>query len=326
MFNLRKKLDEYYEEAGKEDKLIFQLSKGQYNLQFKIRDTLVFKENNTPLPESPKLKQRIFKNAYLYYILGIGTMLTLVLHFSKAIKNEHYCWNDFFNNKTNLCVMADHTIVWHKYGSRLIPTIEQNINSEADYISYLQEHPNDSIKLADYTLFSKMAPFSIKTLTEWFLQNKSNFSLRLESRFEIDEIRDNNLLYIGQFKTMNTSDAIFLKNSTMFKVNSNLNGFIVDKENKEVEYNPAFKSGVQNKDYAMVSFMQLENRRKALFFVSNNDIGTMAVVNNFTDKEWLKGFYKNLPDYSSYFNALFEVSGVRRTEISCELVELEIIE
>ena len=42
--------------------------------------------------------------------------------------------------------------------------------------------------------------------------------------------------------------------------------------------------------------------------------------------DYLKSFYKKLPSEASYFNALFKVEGVERTDATCELVELEIIE
>ena len=75
----------------------------------------------------------------------------------------------------------------------------------------------------------------------------------------------------------------------------------------------------------MVSYNPLSNGKNALYFVSNNDIGVMATVRNFTDEKWLKEFAKQFPDESKHFNALFEVSGLQRTDVSCKLVELEVL-
>lgn len=60
--------------------------------------------------------------------------------------------------------------------------------------------------------------------------------------------------------------------------------------------------------------------------MSNYDIGVMATLRNLTNKVWLKEFYKKLPSKKNNFNALFKVSGIHRTDVSCELLELEVIE
>lgn len=318
MYNLRKKLEEYYDSSGKEDELKFELKKGQYNLEFDSRDKNA--------PESLKDKRSKKVRAWIIGVAlaaAVVTVLFVANWFSKMVDNDLYCWKAFFEkNADNICVMADQTMVYHWIDGEKVPRIIFGVNNQNDFIKYMKENPEDTIQLADYTLFSKMAPFSVQHLTQWFSSNKSNFSLRLETRFQTDELRDNNILYIGQYKTMDTSNALFLKNSKKFEGSTNLNGFILNKDGKEKRFLAHSENNVRT-EYAMVSFMKLESGRVALYFVSNNDIGVMATVNNFTKKEWLEDFYKNLPAGSEYFNALFEVSGLGRTEIECELVELE---
>lgn len=314
MYNLRKKLKEYYTTSGKNDDLIFIVEKGQYNLQFQEKNT----QNDTKL----KATRSTF-NKKILWGSSIFTLLLIVFFISKNIfKEDLYCWNDFFKSSSNICVMADQTMIYKTIGAERFATMNLYINNPSDFINHLEKYPKDSIKLADYTLFSKMAPFSVKNLTEWFIRHNSDFSLRLESLYEMDEIRTNNLIYIGQYKTMETSKSIFLKDSKRFKNNTNIDRFTVTTGGKEVIYKPKVTNGVMS-EYALVSYMELENGKKGLFFVSNNDIGVMATINNFMNKKWLANFYKNLPANKKYFNALFEVKGVNRTEINCKLVEFE---
>lgn len=319
MFNLRKKLEEYYKSSGIDDELKFTLTKGQYNLQF---------DGNTPAISSGKANKQ--KNGQIWIKrIAIATVVVAVLFVAylhtTTSDNEKYCWKPFFEkNADNICIMADQIMIYHYINEEKIPRIIFGINSESDFIDYIKKHTTDSLQLADYTLFSKMAPYSVKTLTEWFLRHKSKFSLRLETHFQTDELRDNNILYIGQFKTMNTSKALFLKNSKKFSVAQRMGGFMVTKDGEQTKYVAHSENNVRT-EYAMVSFMKLESGKNALFFVSNNDIGVMATVNNFTKKEWLEQFYKNLPANTEYFNALFEVSGLGRTEIDCKLIEYEVM-
>ncbi|MGY6649755.1 hypothetical protein [Wenyingzhuangia sp. IMCC45574] len=313
MYNLRKKLDEYYQQEGLKDSLIFTIHKGQYNLTFE-RITTESKQVTAPT------KQLGIKK--IISLTTLSLLLITLICFLFRTKETNYCWHTFFNSSNNICVVADHTFVYKKVDNEFIPTINQYINSEADFFKYTKENPQDTLKLTNYTLFSKMAPFSIKTLTAWFLKNNSDFNVRLESKLTADELKDNNIFYIGQFKTMNVSSSIFLKNSHVFSYKEN--GFVVSKKDNQKLYSATFDTK-SSKDYAIVSYFELENGKKALYFVSNNDIGVTGTVNNFTNPEWLSSFFRKLPNENSYFNALFEVNGIQRREINSKLIELEIV-
>ena len=52
----------------------------------------------------------------------------------------------------------------------------------------------------------------------------------------------------------------------------------------------------------------------------------MATLSKFTDENWLKEFQCKLGGKKKHFNALFKVSGLQRTELSCKMVALELIE
>lgn len=324
IYNLRKRLKEYYLADGANEPLRFEIKKGQYNLTFTTPLAPSAAEVPAPVSNSEHLHFSVSKR--VLYGLGIALFVLLSVGIYASLPKTQYCWSAFMaKDANNICVMADQMIFHQKQASGIYPIIIKDINSESDFIKYLDQHNTDSVRLADYTLFSKMAPYSIQRLTQWFSQQGSSFSLRLETKFEIDELRNSNVIFIGQSKTMNTSRAIFLKNSKCFKKNPLSHGYIVKGKSKELRYRSSRKDNIRT-EYAMVSYFELETGQKALYFVSNNDIGTMATVNNFTNPVWLQKFYEQLPAPTSYFNALFKVSGTRRTETASELVELEVVE
>ena len=101
-------------------------------------------------------------------------------------------------------------------------------------------------------------------------------------------------------------------------------GFKFKNDTSEKVYNTIFEQN-GNIEYAMVSYNSYSPGKKALFFVSNNDIGVIATVRNFTNPKWLSSFGHQLPKSTQYFNALFEVSGIQRNDTNCKLVALEIV-
>lgn len=222
-----------------------------------------------------------------------------------------------------MVVVSDHFIV-SKTDSLGKPQdlIKSGINNTTDLKSFLSKNQNTKLEPTDYTLLSKMAPFGVKTLSEWFLDNNSNFYLKLESTLSFNDYKNNDIVFIGQFKSMNISRSLFLKSSKVFSTYQD--GFKYTNNNTNKVYNTQHNN-LGKVEYAMVSFSSYGNEKQALYFVSNNDIGVMATLNLFTNTEWLKQFEQQLPNKHSYFNALFEVSGLQRTDVSCRLVELEVL-
>lgn len=71
-------------------------------------------------------------------------------------------------------------------------------------------------------------------------------------------------------------------------------------------------------DYAMVTKVAGKNHNSYLLFMSEHDFGNLGTIKYFTDKEKLKNLYQEIN--SNYFECLFEVTGVIRTDFSTDLI------
>ena len=313
MFYLRKKLKEYYAKEGRDDAIVFVLEKGQYNLSFGTSQDINIQEQVIILPKMPVL------------IGGsLAVLIILALAFSDYIfVQKVYCWQPFFDaGDNNRLIVADHYMVQHKEEGRRIKMSAsiRGVYNDQDFAEYLKAHPEEPFTVANFTFLSKMAPYAIHQLSRWFFAHQSDFAIGLESEFDFENIRNSNYIYIGQAKTMNASKALFLKNSNMFSVE--YDGFIIHRDGRDSLFasNPI---DADFEEFVMVSYTQLVGNNRALFFVSDHDIGVMSTVRRFTDPVWLENFYDQMPTASSHFNALFVVRGVRRNDMSCELIALE---
>ncbi len=316
MYNLRKKLKAYYAGSGKEDEVIFSLKKGSYNLTFAPRPQA--KLSAPAEPSKPR-----FPKSYLFF--GIFALLALasVLVYPSFIQDSAYCWEAFMEDDAhNLCVLADQVMLFEPGGGKgnLITKLE--VNSLAELEAYKREHPEEELHMTDFTFFTKAIPYALQPLSRWFYEHGQDFSPLPESEFRYPETKRNNIIYLGQFKTMSVSKEVFLKNSKVFSLTRG--HFVAEEEGKKVHYRPEFGEGVRS-EYAMVSYFPLNNSHKALYFVSNHDIGTIATVRRFVDPDFLEQFYQSLPSKDAYFNALFKVEGISRTDVSCDLVKLEVL-
>lgn len=317
MYKLRKKLATYYSDHSTKHNVIFAIEKGQYNLSF-ISQKEFYQDKTKPEIRIPisRLKQ---------FVVVLLVMFASIFAFKTYQNHTPTIWKSYMKKGAdNLLIISDQYMLMatNEFGEKHA-TMYRQINSDKDLFQFKKENPNRKIENTDFTLMSKMAPYATKRLDEWFMDNNSNFGLQLESKLSYDEIRDNNIVFVGQFKTMSTSSSLFLKNSKIFSIYDD--GFKCSKNQKEIIYN-SYLTSAKKVEYAMVSYTSFHPDKKALYFVSNNDVGVMATLRNFTDSEFLENFYKKLPHPSAHFNALFKVEGIDRTDLSCELVELELVE
>ncbi|MDC0584358.1 hypothetical protein OAO55_01370 [Bacteroidales bacterium] len=318
VYHLRKKLEAYYADDGKEEEIIFEVAKGQYNLTFKDKRDI----NN-----SDKKGLTITINIPKKYLpIGGGVFLLLIgiFLFQSVEQQQLYCWDNFLSSKPeNICVISDHYVV----GNNNKPpaySLYNSIKSDEDLIEYIKQNPDEQLRLSKFTLFSKMAPFAVQNLMTLFGKYQKSFHIRIESEVRFEDYKDNNVLFVGQAKNMMASKYFYLKDSKKFKY---IEPIYIHLENGiEKKYTPNLADGTINNEYALVSFVPLENMGEALFFTSEHDIGVLATVKYFTNLDWLEEFYTNIPQGAKYFNALFEVEGIDRNDVSCKLIAIEIVE
>ncbi|NIJ46537.1 hypothetical protein FHR24_003026 [Wenyingzhuangia heitensis] len=306
MYQLRQKLIEYYANEGKVDKIQFEIKKGQYNITFK------------------KIKKNKFSFSLLKWIVLLFTSFLLFYLINTLLKTDHYLWTSFFNSKNKtICFISDQYIVSKKEGRHNVFSHISEIDNEAELNIYKAKKKDTAYTLVNFSYVTKMAPIAIQSLSRKFWENNADFSIELESDFKYDDLKNANLIFIGQFSSLHKSETLFLDNSKVFS--NNKGRFIYNLGNETIKY---FNNGKSDKslDYAMVSYRKMDNGNSVLFFYSNHDIGVISTTKNFTNQTWLKKFYAQFPKDTKQFNALFKVTGYKRTGLNSELEKIEFID
>lgn len=305
VYNLRKKLNAYYADQGEEDRLKFILEKGSYKIRFEQSHS---NDNH---------KKTIFTKRTTYIAAAIAVIIVACVALFMQPSNENYCWDNFLRDgANNTCVLADHITINYNIDSVKCVVSHPKITNE----TLLRREVTDSVSLTQFTYFSKDIPYSLFNLTKWFTQSGGDMTITQESKLDYAETKRSNIIYIGSYKTMGVSKHIFDKNNEWAKIDYNT--ITIDRGSKQTIYRSKFQSNY-TKTYAIVSFFALNEQRHAIYFVSNSDVGTMAAVSYFTNREHLNKLYESVPK-DSYFNALFEVEGVGRTNANCRLIDIEL--
>lgn len=316
--NLRKKLDSYYRNEGKDDSLKINIPKGKYNIEY-------HKEKN-----SIRNKRSVF---YILIVL-VFLFLCSTLYFLKKeyVDNplktykSSKVWSDLLSkDKETLIIVGDYFLYIDTTISESVCLIRDfSINSEQDLEDYIIKNKESSqgIEKTHHTFLTKLAPLGISKILPIFLQNNSKCKVKLSSNIQWDDIKDNNIIYIGSYKTLNKLQNEF--NRLNFKYSIDKGVLSINDTafaNKSFATSQSIHSGIM-KDYAVVAKIKGENKNNILFFLSTHDIGNLAIIESFTEINSLKDFeHKYLLDSkSNSFESLFKVKGYEKTDFNSELI------
>lgn len=310
--NLRKKLAEYYLQDGKNDPVVFSIEKGQYMVQF------IPAKNN----DNHYRRQLIFR-AVMVVLIIIVTASSLI--WWRSSRPERLFWGSFLSRRFPVSVLiGDHFMIEGPIpveGTGLIRAY--NINSEADFAAYIRRHPENASQMAPnrYSYVTKMGPYCTRTIGSYFYSKGIIFNLMLNSEWDKSRIGSENVLYIGQFKTMGFLRNVFAENNKRVRIN--INTIEVTDPNGGAIKTFYSVAGSPTIDYTLVSKIKGPNKNDIMMFLSDNDIGVISLVNYFTNADSLSVFNKGHNIGDKPFTALFKVSGWERTGYKTSLVMID---
>ena len=312
--NLRKKLKEYYEQEGQDDDLIFELPKGQYTIDFK----------HLPIKAMKKNVNRFTPVLFLFSVLILaGVLLFHVFFPSKPMKIEF--WKPFFSTDfTTRIVLGDHyfyrgTVPSGQFGSMR----DSRINSDAEFDNFVKQHPEliDQVEKNDITYVNNQAPMGLFNILQLVGGKHQNIEMDFSSRVKLEDFRDENLIFIGSFKTLQDLKKTVEKLGLIYNIEESVLNYQV--ADSTFAFNNRATSYLSY-EYATVSYFELPGGRCVLFFLCDRDIGNMALTKYFTDETKMKAFETKIQILDSKnFKAVFEVKGENRTDFDIHLIRLD---
>ena len=311
MYNLRKKIDKYYQTEGKHSHWKLIIEKGQYHVHFENQT-----KNNT------YFKKKYFLKAIPHIgLLIVSTCFLLKLY----VKNYPEIWSDFFTNKkeTTLIIgdvfgIAGKTITGSGGWTR-----SYNINNIHQYLELISKKPEleKTTSPSDYSYSSSMGVIASHCLTNLFTKYEKSFDIRFSSSISVEDIKRTNIIYAGPLKNENTFISLFNDSNSNFKITGNKITYIdpVSQKNKFFWLDIGNRG---NKDLAIVSKFSGPLNNEVFLFFSNHDLGVKATVEKFTNLDSLKIFNKKHNIGNQNFTAVFVAEGKERTNLKLETLKV----
>lgn len=310
VYNLRKKLDAFYTDEGKNEEWILQILKGQYNTSF-------IKNEN----KKNKLKKIKWKVALPYFSL----FAVLLLWFFTSLPNKPpELWKPFLKNdaKTKLFIGDHFGISGKTITNKNGWTRDFKINSSEDFYKFIDKNPDlkNKIKPSKYSYSTRMSALASQKFQSFFQNYKKSFDIRFSTQTAIPEIKEGHVIYVGPTKNKNLFLKFFNEGNPYCKiVNDDL---IIAKSIYKKDSVISIKSPIIAEEYAIVSKYKSIGNTEHFVFFSQHDIGVSATVDYFLSKDSLQVFSDKYLKGKKHFTAIFKVKGVNRTETDLKVLDV----
>lgn len=326
--HLRKKLDSYYMNEGGEDACQFIIPKGSYEVQFRKKKQPI--HSNTHQKE-PAVFSKIY--AGLITIICVIFIILFIIQtsqYSNLNKNQilnHPIWTDIKQSRlTTKIVFGDYfqfSEITNKGQFRYIR--DARINSSADLNLALSKGEYDKKRINEISLtaLGKYAPWGLfEIFPHLYVENKK-VELKLASQLQWEDIENNNILYIGSFKTLGLLKTVISNLHFKFQISPTAILYDPADTTEMIHYDVIRNSETGfEKDYALVAKLPGPKQNTLYLFISNHDIGQIQALRHFTNPESLK-YLQSLSDkhaHTEFFEMFFEVKGYLNTGLNIELL------
>jgi hypothetical protein len=330
--NLRKRLIEYYNSEGKDDKYRIEIPKGKYVVRlFETRP------NKTPSTNPPQNKRYWFD--YRYYLIIILAFLVVALSLKyldlsreldkyNIVDKGDAIWRSFLDGKKEtVIVCGDHFFYNIKSGidKRSIHIRDTWINSPQD-LQYLRFPPSEyEIRPTEQTYFPHASIWTLPGVVKVLNSSPRQVLIRPSSQITPTLIEEKNIVYIGLIKSLGILSHFLTPANLNYDIRERL---LFNRTGTDtIVFRTESNEGDFHRDYALIMKWRGPRENSFIIIASFFTIGGKEAARYMTEAPLLKIVETKLQEACGYvpenFKIIMEVTGYHQavTESNFILVE-----
>ena len=330
---LRKKLDGYYKNEGKRDKIRLVIPKGHYEIKFvPVKD----RGNRSERWFTIFLKrwQLVFLIILLfsnfYWILRLGRT-DQTSEWQNSADPGDKIWGSFFNNELPLSIILGDVFLLDEYCDeykRYRQVQDWEIYSESDLNDFLIHYPNAKLRKSEITGIPFGGVQNLMDIMPVIYPFEKQVTLRLSSTLFLEDIRNQNVIYIGEFSNLRILDKMISKTPIRYQYRPDERLFIVNEQGDTVQTfirieAPYEQKNKYNVDYSLLVKIPGFTHENLMFIVGFGYGGRLERTKLLGDLQLRSAFIDEIHRVNQtvpeYFIAVFEVRSIERTGFSDEL-------
>ena len=321
IYHVRKKLEQYFDNEGKGESYLLTIPKGRYEVELTPRTTTNQRKLKTSNPK-----------VWLFAVLGLlGVSLLLNLYLllttdreAEAIPNPF--WEDYITDDRPTLVVLGDLLVFSERNKITgeVRTIRMADINDANLLpEYLDSfpQPDREFEQLSYTYLIKSSVAWIESLTRVF-HGRKEFSTRVLSRMDTQDLHDYNIVFIGMQKTAGLFNTYFDDSELHFFGEGN-RGYGLSIEGQSREFGPSGDPDQQHKDYGVIAKYPGPNNNIIFMFGGIWDTAASQAFKTFTDETESQRMEALMTEQFGtiprYFEVLIEVAGVDRVGFETEV-------
>jgi len=333
---LRKKLDDYYKDEGKADEIRLIIPKGHYEVQYiDTKDQKAPKYNRIVSYlkrwEVAIILFLLLLNIYLLYRQIYSNRLSLSPLTSNFVDSKDEIWGSFFENDYPILIILGDDFLMDEYCpefKRYRQVRDWEIYSENDLYDFLIQYPKANLWKSEITGIPFGGANNLMDILPIVYQFHSNISLKMSSTLSLEEIRDHNIIYIGEFYNLRVLNKIIFKTPIRYQYNPDERLFIIDESGDTLNTflrieAPYEQKNKYNVDYSLLIKIPGFSKENFMFIVGFGYGGRLERTKMLSDAELRAEFVEEIRKINKkipeYFITVFEVKSIERTGFTNEI-------
>ncbi len=307
IYNLRKKLDQFYQEEGRNSLFRLKISKGKYTIEVITNK-----------------KSRSWKRyGLLVFIFLLAFVFVLKLNHDNQFRFQNSkIWKGFLTNKKpTLFILGDHYF-FNVYDEDFgwIISRKPSINSDGDFLENIPSSEIENYKKGGTKYLNPQTAHGLFHLMPILAKAKSECELRMSSEFHWDMTYGHNVIFLGSYKTVGKLNDIISDLGVKIDIHKGIDFRIAGKDS-------TFYFGQQGLRTDLISLMKFTTNKQndVLIILSMADFGNIGLAKRLADPVELRKLEKEIEGHDS-FRALLGVEGLGNTDFSMKLITIEPIE
>lgn len=330
VYNLRKKLERYYQNMGKRTKLRVKIPKGHYEVNFFNYS----RENFTSRLKNP---YTILISVIFLLLTGIIYLLSLSNKVAQSANNEifHSMYNDIISSSNlKIITLGDDFIYFSDFSEFKTTPIRRMIrnsaiNTEAEFEEF-KSQSEDRIHLnkLPFSFFNQASVWPLPKIAILLNSLNLTYSLKSSTNLRSNDIKNSDVIFIGSFWTLGILNQFLKDENIEYNIigeeSFTLNSITGD---SSISFTRNGVPAYDHDDYCLFMRLPGPNNNTIYFIISFYATGSMGAVSFLTEEKSLlelenklKDKFKSVPDY---FKLVFKSKGYHREVLSTEIIHIE---
>jgi hypothetical protein len=328
-YTLRKKLDNYYHNEGKDDRTRLEIPKGHYDVQIvpvekKYANISISRKNIGTI--IPWLTILILIVVLVFLIKKTNSLQQELTHY-QSLPYDDPIWKDFIQSDLPVMIVPGDHIFYTDYFERFgreLTVRDYIINSDEELDSLIKSHPQFNIRRSIEPYFPYHSLWSLQPVLFTLFSGKKQPILRKSSDISPQILDEYNFIFIGSIKTLYIFKHTLSKSNFSYQIAPHKINYHDPDSNYVKSYQTNLHSEGPNEDLVLALKLPGPANNSILIIASYHSLGAPEIANILTDsakrQELEQIFREKFGKVPQYFEILFRVTGIDKTAYSSQIL------